>query len=482
MKLHISRYIIILATLILCGCNDFLDEAPRGNAIASKTEDYDKLFNDAQGFNMLLSEQYYALWKSDDLIFNDDCMNTIAMAGGFPTSVQAAIEFKDKVYRDDESTNEWQYCTKSIYKFNVIIEEVLNSDGDETLKKELYAEARIMRAYMHFLLAQWYAMPYNEQTADTEFAIPIIKAADTQIMKYDRVSVRELYNWIISEMEESVNDLKDRQEHRMRCYRPTGHALLGKVYFFMGKYDKALPHLQSAFESLKNDKNVYLTDHVAKQSVYGYSEIPVMDVISYVPYTYRDNEALYCIFSVSMRNYYMPYYGTAPTDYLKPEVYALYSADDLRRNIIITKDAMGNPLPYPTATFIGCMTNIGCSLPELYIMLAETEARVGSLAESRNVIEALRETRFRNGKGKIDSSIDTRDKMIKLCIDEFSREFAGTGYRFYTVRRLWDDPVFQEQKPITHNVGNTVYTLTKSSLKTIFPETVLQWNESWREK
>lgn len=471
---------LLTLLLPLTGCSDFLDEAPRGEAIAKTATDYDKLFNDSQGFNLGLWEQYYPLWKSDDLIFTEGSYQTIDQVGSYPTSVKAAIEFQDKVYRDDESTPEWEEVTNRIYTYNVIANGVPSATGDEAEKRHLLAEARVSRAYMHFLLAQWFAMPFDESTADTELALPIVTEADTQVMDYDRATVRELYDWIVSEMEEACPDLEDRTAHRMRCYKAAGYALLGKVYFFMGKYDKALEPLRTAYEALQGDENVYLTDHRSGLSAYGYEELSMYNVLSYIPYYYRDNEVLFCKGSSSMRQYYPAYYSMEPTDYLKPEVYALFDSHDLRRNTIITKDVKGNALQYPTATFRGAMTNVGCTLPEVYLMLAESEARAGSADNARTVLAELRATRMMEGYEAVPADVTTQDDLIRFCVDEESREFAGTGYRYYTVRRLWNDPLFQDMKPITHTVGTQTYTLQEAQLKTALPETVLKWNENWR--
>lgn len=78
------------------GCDHFLDDAPRGNAIAQTAEDYDRMFNASQIMNMMLNEAYYTYWKNDELIFTEDCYNTIAQLASYPTSVQAAIEYRIK--------------------------------------------------------------------------------------------------------------------------------------------------------------------------------------------------------------------------------------------------------------------------------------------------------------------------------------------------------------------------------------------------
>ena len=472
---------ILIGMFLFSGCDHFLDEAPRGNAIAETVEDYDKMFNASTIMNMSIADSYYAYWKNDELIFTEDCYSTVVQMTSYPTSIKAAIEYQYHIYREDENSLEWEKCYNQIYIFNAIINGIMQAQGDETEKGYLLAEARVSRAYMHFLLAQWFAMPYNEATAEMEWAIPIVKEANTQAKKYDRATVKELYSWITSEMEEACPLLKKREEHRMRCYQATGYALLGKVYFQMGKYEKALEPLRTAYELLQGDPNVYLTDHKVKQASYGYKEMGMFDIMSYIPFVYNDNETLYCKYNPTMRNYYLPYYNMAPTDYLKPEIYQLFDEEDLRRNLISTKNAMGEPLPYPYSGALGAYMNLGCALPEVYLMLAECEARAGLESESRRILEEFRGYRLLSGFEIIPQSVQTKNDLIRFCVEEQTREFVGTGYRYYNVRRLWNDPLFQDWMPITHTVGSQVYTLEETQLKTAYPETVLIWNEEWRK-
>ena len=206
---------ILIGMFLFSGCDHFLDEAPRGNAIAETVEDYDKMFNASTIMNMSIADSYYAYWKNDELIFTEDCYSTVVQLTNYPTSIKAAIEYQYHIYREDENSLEWEKCYNQIYIFNAIINGIMQAQGDETEKEYLLAEARVSRAYMHFLLAQWFAMPYNEATAETEWAIPIVKEANTQAKKYDRATVKELYSWITSEMEEACPLLKKREEHRM---------------------------------------------------------------------------------------------------------------------------------------------------------------------------------------------------------------------------------------------------------------------------
>ena len=39
-------YIIVLTTVLLCGCNSFLDVTPKGKLIPNKVQDFDELMGD----------------------------------------------------------------------------------------------------------------------------------------------------------------------------------------------------------------------------------------------------------------------------------------------------------------------------------------------------------------------------------------------------------------------------------------------------
>ena len=114
-------------------------------------------------------------------------------------------------------------------------------------------------------------------------------------------------------------------------------------------------------------------------------------------------------------------------------------------------------------------------------VLAECEARAGLESESRRILEEFRGYRLLSGFEIIPQSVQTKNDLIRFCVEEQTREFVGTGYRYYNVRRLWNDPLFQDWMPITHTVGSQVYTLEETQLKTAYPETVLIWNEEWRK-
>jgi len=478
--------VAMLSILLFTSCDNFLDEAPRGKAIAQSVDEYNGMFNTTGFMNISLESQYYQLFKSDELIFTPECYDAINYMTTYPTSVINALQYKTKIYRDDEDATAWETLYKNIYTYNVIVNGVLDATGSEDEKRHVWAEAKVSRAYMHFLLAQWFGMPYDESYADTELTVPIVKKADTNVSSYSRATMRELYDWVFSEMEEACPHLEDRTEHRMRVYKTTGYGLMGKVYFLTGQYDKALTALRIAYSELpKSASTTYLYDYNELQANYGYREITARELLmgqsELIPYLFKSSSVLWCKQCVNMFYYYFTY-GNRAIFYLKPEFYDLFDDNDLRRNLICTADGSGNATPYAYPGYKAAKINLGLNLEEVYLMLAECEARVGSEETAREVLTDFRKYRMRTGCESIPDSVQTKNDLIRFCVDELNREFVATGYRWYTLRRLWNDPLFQDMKPVTHYDGESTYTLEDAALKTDIPETVLKWNESWREK
>lgn len=481
--------------LILSSCESFLDDQPRGNAIAETTEHYNGLFNSTQFMNFSVAD--YSMWAHPFVKITEQCISdfstTLGMASLNMFSSERAYKYETDIYEPTENCLAWQIAYQNIYTYNVIIDGVLDSkDGTLEQKKALHAEARISRAWMHFLVAQMFSKPYDKSYAETELTVPIVTKANTSVEKYERATMKELYDFIEKEMSESCPELEDRPEHKMRVYKTTGYALLGKFYWIIGEYAKAKEALSTAYTRTLNDsENLKLQNHNQLQAQFGYREIDLMSLISgqsgsdpnaLLPYTYISTEMLWvkqCM-NFGMGLFYVALYNNAVTYYLDPSLYALYDSNDLRRNLIPTKGLMGNPLPYPVGAVRDSYANYGVEMADIYLALAECEARIGSESEAKRLLEEFRKYRVRTGFEQVPETVADKDDLIKFCIEEQYREYMVKPQSFYNIRRLWNDPLFQYMKPFTHTLGEETFTMQEKDLYLQLPETILTWNENWR--
>lgn len=488
-KSYILLSCLGLGTMTFAGCDSFLDDQPRGYAIAETTDDYDGMFNTIEFMNMNMAD--YTFWLSDDIQLTPECITNLpsTVYDYKPNSILRAFQYKNDVYEVTESCSAWESCYKNVYTFNTIANGVMESaDGTEAQKKAIRAEARVSRAWMHFILAQMFSKPYNKDYAETELTIPIVTEADSNQKNFTRATMKELYDFIVKEMEESCGDMPVRKEHRYRAYRQTCYTLLGKVYWMMGEYEKALEPLRIAYEaSLSDNSTIHLVNYNELQEKYGYRELTPTEMSDeegttdafLLPYTWANVEVFWIKQCTSFGGVYRWADGIV-TYYLNPKYYSLFDEYDLRRNLIPTKDADGNPTPYPVGCIRDKTANYGAELAELYLLLAECEARVGSEDEARALLKEFRSYRVLTGHEDVPETVKTRDELIRFCLDEQHREFLGRVMRYYNLRRLWNDPLFQSEKPISHSDGTNTYTMTEDNLYLQLPESVLKWNESWR--
>ncbi len=492
MKQYNKIFVIwMTAAMLLCSCDSFLDEQPRGIAIAEKTEHYNGMFNTNDFMNF--QHEDYAYWLNDFILLPEECQEGLFSGTSMYDNAESIIEafkYETEIYRPTENCLAWETCYGDIYTYNVIVNGVMDSEGGtEAQKKALQAEARMSRAWMHFILAQKFSKPYDPSYADTELTIPIVTEANSMEKTFERATMKDFYNFISTEMEAACPDLEDRIGYNMRIYKTTGYALLGKYYWMIGEYEKALEPLRIAYERLKNEPDFYLRDLNKIQEKYGYEEVPAMDLFMtengsdpdcMIPYSWANTEIMFLKQNTSfMGPLYFGLIGMV-TYYLKPECYDMFDEHDLRRNLIPTMGPYGTPTPYPVGCMNGNMCNHGVEIAEVCLALAECEARVGSQDNAKDVLVNFRKYRVRTGYEGIPETVQSQDDLIKFCLREQDREFMGRHHRFYNLRRLWNDPLFQEQKPITHSDGTNTYTMTEDNLYLKIPETVLKWNENWR--
>ena len=75
--------------------------------------------------------------------------------------------------------------------------------GDKDVKELAKAEAKIMRAWDHFILINTFAKAYNPETAATDGGVAIIDKYDLEATP-TKSTVAQVYDFIIKYIEESL--------------------------------------------------------------------------------------------------------------------------------------------------------------------------------------------------------------------------------------------------------------------------------------
>jgi hypothetical protein len=441
---NIKHLLVVLIALIVLGAckKSFLEVTPTGRLIATKTNDYNLMLNSTDLINYAIGPVYTAL--GDEVISIDPTFGTR------PAKDQRLFRYEDNVYDPAVEPSEITTLARVLYVYNKIINEVMDSEGGTNAEKSgIRAEALTGRAWIYLHFTNLFTKPYNPTTASTDLGFPIITIADVNISNYKRGTLKEVYDFMITDLTSAIPNLSPTISSRFRATRPLAQAFLAKVYLAMGRFNDALPVLDGAINNITVNTGVSmkLYDLNIELLPGGVLFNTSMAIIGpSLPTLPNNTESLYSRQETNS-------YNSSTNNYsvLSPAVAALYAASDLRRRYYNSTS-----LTYP----IGCLRRLapliqptGMNLPEIYLMRAECRARANSLYGSGSAAEDLlflRQRRMPLANATIPSLL-TQTQMINYVIEERLRETAFTGLRWFDMRRLSVDPLFSS-KTYTHTL------------------------------
>ena len=476
MKIRYIKFIKIVFSLVLAchiySCSDdFLEITPNGVLVAETANDYNLLLNSSKlslgnGFDEILSsfevcaiEPY---WSNS--FWQDESKNAFRWeAGTVP----------------EGSTGVMEAFTSAFYIYNKIINEVLSSSGgSEAQKNSLMAQARASRAFAYFRLVNFYGKPYNAATASTDLGVPLITEADVTVEIFTRASVQEVYDFIIEDLTTAIPLLTDDFEGNRRMYKASAQALLAKVYMYMNRFSEALPLFDEALSG--RPSRVQLFDYNESTLPGGVHAAGFLGPAFSFPVDHTDALYSYAAFH--------PAGFTSSDILLSPEVATLFGASDFRLHHFFSRKPFP-PFPFtPEFSVPGVyrkvgdlVSQVGIQLSDIYLLRAECNARSNNLNEAISDLEFLRRHRMDPADAAVPSGM-LQDDLIKYVIEERTREFALKSELWFDMRRLWDDPLFQDKKPYVHTVYNAdgsvseTFTLTEDRLVFRFSDKVTNAN------
>lgn len=472
----------------MAACDDWLGNQPKGEMIPETLSDY----------QMLLNNQYlYSSLDAYPLFLTDDIRLT-----GRGEIVNGSSNFTDFDYMDksEEMRNCYSFASGDIFlpgdadplwndgydhifTYNAIINNVLNTtDGTDTERRRVWGEALVGRAFEYLNLVNLYGNHYDPATAETDYGVPLVLSEEMTGEQYPRASVAQVYQQIEEDLSQAVPCLAEVTNHPFAPNQSVGQAFLARMYLYMGNYEDALTNANTALEhsSYLIDLNEYKTlDHGT------WGRIVRIDDGTEYPDPQDNEENIYTRnFSATSDLFAV----VAASDDLLATFREHLAADgaDMRKELYYCTDSCdrtisgGRPdyfrgyttyMPY-------VYTNVGLNTPEIYLIAAECEARVGDVDRALTLLNTLRDKRIRNNAHYETPTSLSREEVLRLVIDERRREFAFVGiYRLIDLKRLNRETWFA--KTITHTAGNDgTWTLPANDPRYILPvpESVTSFN------
>ena len=455
------KLLYILPVILILGfaaCENYVDITPTGKKTVDSTDTYYELIalpNRAYhpAAFALLSDN---VWSKESNIIGNEFISWDGIN----------MTFNEAANRKELSDNNlYENCYTYILRSNIVISLVDASLGDKDVKELAKAEAKIMRAWDHFILINTFAKAYNPETAATDGGVAIIDKYDLEDT-HTTSKVAQVYDFIIKDIEEALPYL---QEEPVNVYHPSkafGYALAARVYLFHRDWKKAK---EAAEESLKlNNTLIDYIDLGAKggpTKVTTYAKGGNPEVLNYA-YMGGPTEVLaFC-------------YGM-----LSPEMVQLFGQNDERLNqffktsdnsVYYFDEGSGAALWNTSITYSKFQPmSVGMRTAEVYLILAEAKARLKDIPGAVQTLNQLREKRIKRAEAVLPEPATER-AMVQAVIDERRKELISGFSRFWDLKRYnteadYAKTITRTFPLVSTDVEKKTYTLKPDSRLYIIP-------------
>lgn len=278
-----------------------------------------------------------------------------------------------------------------------------------------------------------YGQPYNLSTANTDRGVPLNLKVDLEATLKPS-SVQEVYNHILSDVEEASKLMKMNQQLAGLNYR------FSKV---------ALDAFEARIALYKNEwqKAIDFSDQALKIK----GELVNLNTTKLVPNHYTSAESILALDNTL--NNAVQYMSYASTDLL--ESYDM--ENDLRFPLYFEKDDS----KYKIIKGGNSEFKTSFRVAELYFIKAESYLKLNKLTEAKATLSSVLQNRYTpDGFAKVQTELSkmNSDQFMKFILEERFREFALEGQRWYDLRRA-------DQKEIKHQVAGKEYILQQNDVR-----------------
>ena len=232
-----SRYVILgLLPLVFCACDKYLDVVPDNRTEINTVEKMAKLIADAY------PKSCYASILNPRVDYVSD-----KGAGYTEYSFNTDQFFWRDLIEESQDTpiHFWRRSYYSIAEVNHALE--AGEKIGYTSKQDPYvAEAKMIRAYSHFMLVNMYAKFYEKDGANNSLGVPYVTEPEKVALEsYDRRTVKETYESIEQDLTEAIDKIGADgvyQAPRFHFTQAASRAFATRFYLYKGDWGKVIEH------------------------------------------------------------------------------------------------------------------------------------------------------------------------------------------------------------------------------------------------
>ena len=243
MKLNKTLYTIILGASLfgMSSCEKFLERMPDNRAEVDSKDKIKKLLTSGYAENAYLMSAEFSSDNVDDYGATNPNSERVLMQ---------LFRWEDVTeLGNDMPASVWDANYKAILAANTVLEslEEMGNPGDMSAQR---GEALAIRAYGHFVLVNLFAHHYSKSFGATDLGIPYMGSVPKELNpQNERVSVKEVYDNIVKDLEEAVQLVDDTEYGATPKYHfnvAATNAFLARVFLYMGEWQKAVTYADAA--------------------------------------------------------------------------------------------------------------------------------------------------------------------------------------------------------------------------------------------
>ncbi len=402
---------MLLACLGSCTKPGFLDKTPDTRLVLPNTLstlqallDNEHIINQTPKLGELSADDFwldYGFWQ------------------GLKAEERNAYVWAQDIYEGGMGIGDWDIPYQQVFYANTVLEGLKGiAIGADSLQKaaSIAGSAYFIRAYAFYELAQLFCMDYNPGTAAADPGIPLRLNPDIGPVSV-RASVEQTYKQILQDLEEA-RALLDAERPGQNLNRPSLPALMAfraRVCLTMGDFTDARNYADSCLKLYP-----VLVDYNS------------IDTTQFFPFPLLNPEILY---QGNLQPDLHALLGLAsPLCIIDSGLYRSYVADDLRRPLFFGHNSNGQPTikaGYNSSIF----PFSGLATDEVWLIRAESSARLGDVGDALNSLNELLVNRWRTGSFVPLQAADA-DTALALVLAERRKELPFRGLRWTDLRRL----------------------------------------------
>ncbi len=409
-KLLMYKLMLGLLFLLSCG-KEFLDVKQDKKVRTPTTiKDFQSLLDNSTGMMNYGSCHELGIIGSDEHYLLDGRWATLSA----PYQRNGYV-WDDQIY-EGLPFLEWERAYQRILYANIALEgarAVTTSADEQPAWDNLYGSALFFRAWNHYQLAQQFALVYNVQNARSDLGIPLRLESDVEVPVV-RSSVQETYDRLVADLKGAVRHLPISPVHKFRPSRPAAYALLARVYMQMDDFEAAANYADSCI--------------ALKGQLIDFNEIELDRT-----YTFDYDHGM------SNVEVLFSTYLAAPTvvhntrHNIDSNLLVLYEQHDLRYPAYFLVRPNGSIVfkgSYYNSSFF-----TGLAVDEMYLVSAESHARIGNHTKALERINTLRKSRINKDHFSSVSGL-AGSALVHYILRERRKELLFRGTRWEDLRRL----------------------------------------------